>query len=304
MEITDEPRAKFYLSRVNYYRLSAYWYPFREKQTVVDPNTGVEQTTILDTFKQGTHFSHALDLYVFDKKLRLMALDALERIEIALRADLAILLGQRAPLAHRDPSQPHGHFSRRRRNPQAETEHEKWLRILDGKVERSREDFALHFRRRYPGADMPIWVAAEIWDFGALSHLYAGLLQADRDAIAQSYGVPDGRIFERWLRVLNDVRNICAHHSRLWNKPLVNIPRMGGPGDIPAFDHIQADRRAQTRVYAAFAIMRHMVGVINPNSSWCLFLLEHLGTFPDNAYVSLKNAGFPDGWEQQVIWAG
>lgn len=302
MDIGDREQAKLCLSRINYYRLSAYWYPFRATESVVDPRSGETKTVVVDQFKPNAKFTHALDLYVFDKRLRLIALDALERIEIALRADLSILLGQRDPLAHRHHQHLHGHFSRKRRHPQAETKHEKWLRILDEKASRSREDFAVHFKTKYAGAHMPIWVASELWDFGALSNLFGGLLAADKNAIAANYGIADGAIFETWLRTLNDVRNICAHHSRFWNKPFVNHPAWPAVGSVPELDHIASNRRAQTRSYSALLIIRFLLRSINPNSAWCSRLLGHLRDFPHNDYVTLGNAGFPDGWQNESIW--
>lgn len=296
MVITDDDRAKRYLGKINYYRLSAYWHPFR-KRTDINGSRTIEEE-----FQEGVHFSDALNLYIFDKKLRLICLDALERIEVALRADITIELAKIDPWAHRDPGKLHGHFSRHRRNGSAQTKHQKWLDKLDDKAQRSQEDFARHFRQNYAGTHMPLWVAAELWDFGALSHLYAGLLFPNRDAVAAIYGTVTRGEMESWLRCLNDVRNTCAHHSRLWNRPLVNQPRWPLPGNVPEFDHLANDQRAQTRIYAALLVMRHLLRTISPNSSWCQNLKAHLQAFPENDFVSSKNAGFPDGWEKLPIW--
>ncbi len=298
MVITDRDRARRYLSKINYYRLSAYWYPFRKRSV-----SGA--TTILEEdFNEGVHFSDALDLYIFDKKLRLICLDALERIEIALRTDITIELAQLNPWAHREPEKLHGNFTRRGANSTDQSKHEKWLERVDSKAEKSKEAFAEHFRSKYPGAQMPLWVASELWDFGALSHLYSGLKVVNRTSVASIYGSVSWKEMETWLRSLNDVRNICAHHSRLWNRPLVNQPRWPAQGIIPDLDHLGQDSRAQTRIYAALLVMRHMLRTISPNSTWCLWLIDHLDTFPANDFVSLKNAGFPDDWRTQAIWDG
>ncbi len=296
--ITNDERAKHYLGKVNYYRLSAYWYPFRERVMNVDGTSGIG-----DNFQRGVHFSHILDLYIFDKKLRMICLDALERIEIALRTDITISLAQLDPFAHRDPAQLNGHFSRKRITPHAETKHEKWLRMLDDKAQKSQEHFAKHFKAKYPKSDMPIWIASELWDFGALSHLYEGLIVPSRDTIAALYQVPSGAVLQSWVRSLNDIRNVCAHHSRLWNKPQVNQPVWPTTGQIPDFDHLTSNTKAQTRLYSALLIMRHILKTISPNSTWHLWLIEHCDTFPTNPYVSLKNAGFPDDWKTLSVWA-
>ena len=296
MIITDDARAKHYLGKINYYRLSAYWHPFRKREA--NDKGG---TNILDNFQEDVSFSNMLDLYVFDKRLRLIALDALERIEVALRTDLTIQLSKKDPLAHRKDQYLHGHFSRKLAYDKTKTTHAKWLDKLDYKAASSQEDFATHFRKKYPNEYMPTWVASELWDFGALSYLNEGMLFEDRDAVAAIYGVPTKKIFQSWVRCLNDVRNNCAHHSRLWNKPHTNQPIWTKEGEIPEFDHLIGDTRGQTRMYSALLIMCYMLRVISPNSTWCLGLLEHLASFPENTYVSLTNAGFPEGWQEMEV---
>lgn len=105
-----------YLQRIGYYRLSGYWYPMR--MTDKDRSTPKNPVRSSD-FIPGSRFEDAVRLYVFDKKLRLLALDALERIEMALRVDIAHLLGELDPLAHENPSwlNPsclHGNFTKQK----------------------------------------------------------------------------------------------------------------------------------------------------------------------------------------------
>lgn len=131
MAITDVPRAQSYLERIGYYRLSGYWYPFRQSRPAKDA-TGNLKIEILDDFRPGTEFRHAVELYVFDKRLRLLFLDALERVEIGLRVDVALLLGARNPWAHRSPAELHGNFSVRPDPATGHTLHQDWLARLDG----------------------------------------------------------------------------------------------------------------------------------------------------------------------------
>lgn len=109
LEVTDTKAALSYLQRIGYYRLSAYWYPFRQSTT--STLNGKTTVQILDTFRDGALFSNAVDLYVFDKKLRLLLLDALERIEINMRADIAHYLGKKDIYAHMKPYLLHGKFT-------------------------------------------------------------------------------------------------------------------------------------------------------------------------------------------------
>lgn len=302
MTITDAGKAKACLARIGYYRLSAYWYPFRESRTVFDKTTGASRLEVLDDFKKGTNFPDVLDLYVFDKNLRMIVLDAMERIEVAVRTDIALLIGKYDPRAHRDPRYLDGIFARRPKPVTGNTKHQEWLIRQDKKFLDSREDFAKHFKNKYAGDNLPIWIDVELWDFGALSHFYSGLKKADRDKIASAYGLPDGRIFETWLRCLNDVRNVCAHHSRLWNKPLVNRPSWPQAGVCAELDHILGAPQSQTRLYAALVILRCMLKVVNPTSTWASRLMEQVSKLPSNPHIHLSSAGFPTGWHNNAIW--
>ena len=152
------------LRRIGYYRLSGYWYPLRQRNGEV----------VLDVFREGASFKHAFDLYVFDKRLRMMMLDAIERIEVGLRVDIALLLGKSDPWAHRDVSH-FGAFFRRQDQNTGKVKHVDWLNRVDELCLNSREEFAKHFRTKYGDSHFPIWIAIELWDFGALSHLINGL---------------------------------------------------------------------------------------------------------------------------------
>ena len=127
---SDEPKARAYLERIGYYRLSGYSYPFRVSKTTTNP-TGKPQLAVGDDFKPGSEFRHVVELYVFDKKLRLSMLDAIERVEIAFRTSIALLIGKRAPWAHRDPAQLDGKFSKRVDPKTGRIPHQDWLAKLD-----------------------------------------------------------------------------------------------------------------------------------------------------------------------------
>lgn len=303
MRITDDGKAKICLDRIGYYRLSAYWYPFRRSTASTDAVSGKPVYVVEDDFKDETDFSTIVDLYVFDKNLRLLAMDALERIEIALRTNIALLLGARDPLAHRNATLLHGNFARRAKSPSnPNTKHQEWLNRQDRKFLESREDFVKHFKTKYPGDNLPIWMDVELWDFGSLSHFFGGMNVKDQDAVSMCYGVPSGQAFKTWVHCLNDVRNVCAHHSRLWNRPLVNQPTWPQVGSLPEFDHIATDGDSQRRLYAALAIMAWLIRHINPTSTWKTRLIDQLAKLPSSPHLSLTSAGFPKDWSQQKIW--
>lgn len=151
MEITDVVAATACLGRIGYYRLSAYWYASRKSHVMVDPSTGVpvpdpltgrEQTVVEDDFRSGTTFQQVMDLYVFDKCLRLLFLDAIERVEVAIRVDIALLMGARDPWAHRDPDQLHGNFTKKINPLINRTDYAKWIERLDETFNLAKDEFA------------------------------------------------------------------------------------------------------------------------------------------------------------------
>jgi len=288
MIVTDTAKALHYLERIGYYRLSGYWYPFRERG-------GVDRVA-LDSFKAGASFQNAVDLYVFDKKLRLLVLDALERIEIALRVDISHTLGEKDPFAHTKPEFLSDNFTRQV-NGWNLTKHEQWLDNHDSLIIRSREKFIEHNKDKY-GLPLPVWIACEIWDFGTLSKLFAGMKPEDKNAIARKYGVSNGRIFESWLRSLNYLRNVCAHHSRLWNANIVDRPKPPSPSDANNGGPFLSDLRQNQRVFCLLCISKHLLNIINPSSSWGNRLRALLLEFPDiqHLQLDLKSMGAIEGW--------
>ena len=128
------------------------------------------------------------------------------------------------------------------------------------------------------------------------------LAVADKTAIAAKYGIPDWQVMESWLRALNFVRNVAAHHSRLWNKNLVDQPKLPKPGDIPEFDPLIGTPGVTSRLYVVLCMLIYFMRAICPNSSWPERLREMLGTFPAVQKLSVGDMGFPAGWEKHAFW--
>lgn len=297
MAIPDAAKCEEYLRRIGYYRLSAYWFPFRQLGRNDDGTFFLQER-----FKPNTTFKHATDLYAFDKGLRLIVLDAIERIEVSVRTEFALALGIIDPLAHRHRSNFNGRFSQFS-PPRSQSRYQEWLYKLDEKAAHSKEEFAEHFRSKYAGEFMPIWIAVELLDFSPLSIALSQLNQAEQRKISASYGGTSFRLIQSWIRSLCNVRNICAHHSRLWNKPLVNQPAIPRAAEAPELDHLTTAPDTNKRVYAALAVMRYLLKAINPRTEWAERLRAHVDTFPQDApNIGLRDAGFPDDWSNLPLW--
>ena len=269
--VTDKNKALNYLERIGYYRLSGYWFPFRERN---------HNKSVLDGFKSNANFQDVINLYVFDKKLRLLVLDALERVEVALRVDVSHSLGKKDIFAHVKPEFLADNFKN----------HDEWKKKHKAQINRSKEKFIGHYKNKY-GFPLPVWVACEVWDFGTLSVLFAGMIPEDKNAIAKKYGVSNGKVFESWLRSLNYLRNVCAHHSRLWNLNIVDQPKLPAISEVSWVEPFKGNNHALARPYLLLCIVKHLLAIINPNSTWNIRLEKLLKEFPDLQHFGINLGG-------------
>lgn len=292
LTITDDDKAGRWLRLIGYQRLKPYWFPFRRVS---------KSGKRLESFRAGASLRDVVDLYIADKGLRLIFTDALERIEVAIRVDVSHTLGKRDAFAHRsamylDPSR-----SRQVPANSKQTRHRLWLAHADRAERRSRVDWVREFVGKYSWP-LPIWMAVETWDFGTLSRLFELAHPSDRKSIASHYGVANPEVFLSWLRCLSTVRNICAHHGRLWNEPLVNQPKLPRRNAIPELAHIQPGSDAHTRLYAAAAITQYLLTTITPTSRWRERLEKGLARVAKVNGVSVAQTGFGSGWTRRSLW--
>jgi abortive infection bacteriophage resistance protein len=158
-----------------------------------------------------------------------------------------------------------------------------------------------HFRAKY-SSDLPIWIAIELWDFRMLSTFLSGMKVADQDTIAAKYNIPRRELLTSWMRAINHIRNICAHHSRLWNCSPSDQPKPPKVGEIPLLDHLANDTFAQTRLYAVAAVIQFFLRRINPTTSWAARVDQHFATFPQAPGIAPGQNGFPNSWKTLPLW--
>lgn len=299
MVVADREWALAWLQRVGYYRLSAYWYPFRVFQHEQDPGSGAIRTLRTDEFVAETAFSDAVELYLFDRRLRVHLADALERIEVSLRVEVAYQLGKSDTFAHLNAHNFHPSF-RTRTNPRTgQAAFAGWQEKYQGLVKRSREDFVKHYREKH-GPDLPIWVAIEVWDFGAVSQLLGMMKVPDQQAIAARYGIADWKVFASWVRSVSYLRNLVAHHSRVWNRNMVSEPKMPDSRGLVWCAHFANKPDLLAKPFVYLAIVRHMIETICPGSQWRHRLADHLNDFPgqkSQRKLTLTAMGAPRDWE-------
>jgi abortive infection bacteriophage resistance protein len=307
MTVANHADAEQCLSNIGYYRLSGYWYPYRDVLPVptTDP-AALPAQAISDDFRAGTSLQQVLDLYEFDRTLKLLVLDAIERIEIAVRVKVGYVLGRRDRFAHLNRAHLDGRFTTPGPNRTPST-YDKWLTRMNGAQSQSKEDFIGHFAKY--GGRLPVWVVTEILDFGALSYLYEGMKSVDRNEVANEFGVRDangaghGRMLANWMRVINYVRNICAHHSRLWNRNMTVQLRSNLLRSVPTLTHVHSGSPNTTsRIYGALCVLQHLLDAIHPGTTWASDLRRHINTGLAGVGNDQSQMGFPTGWETETLW--
>lgn len=195
MDIPNSEFAEKILSRVNYYRLSAYMLTFKNGEN----------------FIEGTSFNKIVSIYEFDRKLRLLMLEVLENIEIAFRTHIAYLIAHKyGPLGYEDKT-----------NFINSDWHDEFISELERlvSINRKKELFIEHYYQNYLGK-FPIWVAIEVTSFGTISKLFKNLKEEDKKTIANSYYNVPYKYIESWLQTLTYIRNVCAHYGRIYYKKL------------------------------------------------------------------------------------
>jgi abortive infection bacteriophage resistance protein len=272
MAIADTPTAEFYLQHLNYYRLGAYWLPF-------------EADHATHQFKRGTCFEDVLNLYVFDRELRLLVLDAIERIEVSVRSQWAYQMA-------------HYHGTHAHLDATLALKATHWqlnINKLSEEVRRSDEIFIKHLMDTYSESLPPVWAVCEVMSLGLLSRWYNTLKpMTTRRAIAAVYGADEG-VLQSWLHHLSLVRNFCAHHSRLWNRDFSITPKE--PRSKPGY--LRGEFNSHSRkLYNTLVILLHFMDTIAPQHHW----RSRLKALISQHAAPVQGMGFPQDWLQREIW--
>ncbi|MBP6386746.1 MAG: Abi family protein [Pseudarcicella sp.] len=288
--IDDEPKALSYLQEISYYRLSAYFLPYQNAK---------------DNFENNITFDQIIKTYSFDRELRLLVFDCIERIEVAIRTQFIYQMALHYNDSHWQDNQNHfitpyynkiGNLI----NPFADFQ----AIISKAKTARTPETFIKHYINSYnKPANPPSWMCFELLTIGELSHIYRGLKNnADKKRIADFFEVHH-TVFTSWLHTLTYVRNICAHHSRLWNRDLAIEPEKLLK---PKGNWIDKPFENNKRVFYFLCTLRYMLLRANPGNSMKQKLENLFNKYPT---VPIKFLGIPsDGkgnlldWKNEPLW--
>lgn len=267
----DEDKAKHLLENISLFRLKSYLKPFREHNGRY--------------FKSEATFEKVYSLYKFDSELRKMVCSEMEKIEISIRTQLSLIMGDEAGIYWFENSTNFRNTDR----------HAALLAGLESELHRSDDDAIVDFQRKYSNKFPPSWMTFEISSFGTLSMMYRWLNAGHaRRKVARFYGLSD-TVMESWLHSLVYVRNICAHHSRLWNRRMsINalVPRR----TYLPFINIPDDTK---RIYYILSILLYFLQTVNPQNTFVRRFKSLLCRYPN---VDIEAMGFTPHWEQEPLW--
>lgn len=274
LHIENETRTENYLRHIGYYRFSAYLYPLL---TIPKEN---------HVFKSGASFNQALDMYRFDRHLRLLMFNEIEKIEVAVRSAIVNITSRETgnPFWMTNPSYFYD----------AST-FIKTQQLIDTELAKSREDFIEHFRNNYSDPYPPAWMLAEILPFGVLTKIYNNIKSFQiRKKIAQEFslGVP---VFNSWMTIITVTRNNCGHHARIWNRTfalqVLTQRRMTRPWISNTVN--------QRKVFFSLCIIKSFLNVISPNNDMTAKVDTLLSSYQS---IDITAMGFPHGWRNEPLW--
>lgn len=285
LHIPNLDRAAGILARISYNRLSNYWYPM-----LAEPKE-------LEQFKPGSDFETIFKLYQFDSELRALVFVAIEQIEIAVRTQIIY------HLSHKHGS---GFWFLEKDYFQSIKAYNRALsKILDA-VGETKQVFIEKYKRNYSNELPPSWKSFELLSFRAIYSIYKNVKRSrEKLAISDFFGL-NYEVFISWLDTLVYIRNICAHHARLWNTTLTITPVWPRSPrgqwvhrweNEPENEHTR-DKKLKT--YAALCIIQFVLAKSNPYNQFNASLVNLLERYPE---VDIQHMGFTGNWLEEELWA-
>ncbi|MDE2739350.1 MAG: Abi family protein [Paracoccaceae bacterium] len=280
MIVADADEAVSFLECVSYYRLRAYWRPFER----VDNFPGEH------AFQDDVDFGRIRNIYIFDQKLRILMLEGIERIGVAIRAIWANLMAEKYG--------SHGYLVREYYS--SKNHHEKNVLDLHRAFCQSKDEFVNHYKATYTESYLPpVWIATELMSFGLLSKFVENLkFREDKNVMAHYFNL-DERVLTSFLRHLCTVRNFCAHHGRVWNRRFTVSFRLP---DTPAELSAGLNRDSRRYLYNTLVMIDYFLGFIvldNQDDDWKENLIELIN---GNPQIDLFGMGFPNNWRSMDFW--
>jgi len=271
-EITEK------LSFVNYYRFSSYLFPFKDKHS--------------EQFIKGTRFSTVWELYKFDSDLRALVFKAIEIVEIALRTKVTYHFSHsRGPFGYTQLE----HFPFFEQN-----EFELWKKEIYEEIT-AKEDYAIsHFYKKYGAEHVlpPLWIACEFIPFGKIVTMYRKSDKKLKDLISKDFDIPH-KVLRSWMLSLNYIRNVCAHHGRLWNILLSLRPELPKEKKGKYKEWEAPIKIENNKIFCILTILYFLIKQIDEEYQLKNQLTQLFEKYPQ---IPITSMGFPANWNDSPLW--
>jgi abortive infection bacteriophage resistance protein len=275
LSIPDQQKAVSYLTNIGYYRLSAYCYPLLN-----DPKSA-------HIYKDGATFNMIMNMYRFDRKLRSLLFNEIEKIEIAIRSAMSNWITDDLNDVFWVTNA--GYFY-------SQSTFAKTLALIQSEIEKTKEEFIIHFQNKYLNPYPPVWMIVEIISFGLLCGIFNNLNTARLKKNIASHFSLSFPVFSSWIVTMVNLRNLCGHHSRTWNR---EIPVTPAELKSPVFPWIDSSTTDMKRIYYRICIIKYLLFTVSPNNRFTQKLKSLLTEYPT---IDIKAMGFPANWQNEPLW--
>lgn len=278
--IKNNSYAQYYLKTIGYYRLSGYWWPM------------LEENKSDHIFKANSTFENVILIYCFDKDLRLLLFSVIENIEIAFRTKLIYHLSHEiSPWWFENPI-----------NFIDSAKHSASLESISREISYSKEVFIKEHHKKYNSDSRmpPAWKTIEVASLGSISKLYFNLKKSikSKDTIAKEFGVVNSYYLPSWLQSITQIRNMIAHHSRVWNKNLPGRPRLLAKPSYPWLTIVPSVKEHH-KLYIHLCCMKYLLDRIEPNNNMATQLNSLLNNYSN---IDPKALGLSPKWHDEPLW--
>ncbi|MGZ3237098.1 MAG: Abi family protein [Burkholderiaceae bacterium] len=266
LSIPDRAVALQYITFVGHYRLKGYWLH------LINPTT--------KQFLPNTTFDIIQSRYEFDREIRALILEAIERLEVAIRNSICNFLSLKYT--------PHWYLNSALFKSGRKFGYGQMLSKIEQDVGRSHEKkFIEAYNNTYDEPYLPpSWAMSECVTLGSWSKTYQMLRDsADKKAISTKFGIPQTEVFESWIHTLTVLRNMSAHHDRFIHNKLRVSPANHTSKNIKFSDN--------RSIYAALTVMHVLLDAIGFNNTFKQRILSLQNTY---GVGMLQELGFPKNW--------
>lgn len=282
LKINNIEKAEKVLENISYNRLSNYWFPF-----LAEPKED-------EIFIKGTDFDTVFKTYQFDSELRLIMFYAIEQIEIAIRTQI---------IFHLSIKYKSGFWFENSLAFKSYPQFIDLLKKISENTKNSNQEYIKKYRDTYNQYLPPSWKSFETLSFNTLFSVFKNIKENEEQIrISKHFGLHHD-VFKSWIESIIYIRNICAHHGRLWNIELTKKPIW--PKSPHNFwvskweNRNQKSNNQKLNLYAALCVTIYLLDTVNPYNKFRDKLNDLLKSYPE---IKIKNMGFSEDWKEEKLW--